>query len=179
MSLFGHLTHLTCSSPILGVAVVSTVRNRAGRHRHHRHFVPSAAEPAAASGSFRLRILNGIDHRPIAANDGAGCQARLVDMRFPENVHHLLACGQKVVGDDPAVAAPPDRFCAHDRASVLTAPFPEPRQAGGEGGRQGVVSIVPKTGHPPIGIGRRLSGARLPPAAPEFGDMLVADLPGL
>ena len=47
-------------------------------------------------------------------------------MRFPENVHHLLASGEKVVGNDPAVAAPPDRFSAHDRAAVLTASFPEP-----------------------------------------------------
>ena len=125
----------------------------------------------------RLRIFGGIDHRSIVANDGAGCQARHIDMRFSENVHHLLACGQKVVGDDPAVAAPPDRFSAHDHAPLLTAAFPEPRQAGGEGGRQGVVRIVPKAAHSPIGIGRGLSVARLSPQAAEFGDMLVADLP--
>ena len=77
-----------------------------------------------------------------------------IDMRFPENVHHLLACGQKVVGDDPAVAPPPDGFGAHDRASVPTAPFPQPRQAGREGRRQGIICIVLKALHPPIGIGR-------------------------
>ena len=79
----------------------------------------------------------------------------------------------------PAVAAPPDRLSAHDHRSLLTASFPEPRQAGGKGCSQGVIRIVPKAAHPPIGIGRGLSGAQLPPAAPEFGDMLVADLPGL
>ena len=100
-------------------------------------------------------------------------------MRFPENVHHLLVRSEKVVGNDPAVAAPPDRFGAHDHAPVLTASFPEPRQAGGEGGRQGVVRIVPKAAHPPIGIGRGLSAARPSPQAAEFGDMLVADLPRL
>ena len=72
----------------------------------------------------RLRALGGIDHRSIVANDGAGCRGRHIDMRFPENVHHLLACGQKVVGDDPAVAAPPDRFGAHDHASLFRAAFP-------------------------------------------------------
>ena len=72
----------------------------------------------------RLRALGGIDHHSIVANDGAGCQARLIGMRFPENVHHLLTCGQKVVGDDPAVAPPPDRFCAHDYAPLIRAAFP-------------------------------------------------------
>ena len=90
---------------------------------------------------------------------------------------HLLACGEKVVGDDPAVAAPPDGFGAHDHAPVLTASFPEPGQAGGEGGCQGVVRIVPKAAHPPIGVGRGLSAARLSAETAELGDMLVADLP--
>ena len=79
----------------------------------------------------------------------------------------------------PAVAAPPDRLSAHDHAAVFTAAFPKSGQPGDEGGRQGLVRIVSKAAHPPIGIGRGLSGAQLPPAAPEFGDMLVADLPGL
>src|SRR5260370_11608538 len=98
-------------------------------------------------------------------------------MRFPENVHHLLVRSEKVVGNDPAVAAPPDRFTAHDHAPGLPASFPEPGQAGGEGGFQGVVRIVPKAAHSPISVGRRLGAARLSPEATELGDMLVADLP--
>ncbi len=98
-------------------------------------------------------------------------------MRFPENVHHLLACGEKVVGNDPAVAAPPDRFSAHDHAPVLATSFPEPGQAGGEGGCQCVVRIVPKAAHSPISIQRGLSAARLSSEAAELGDMLIADLP--
>jgi hypothetical protein len=98
-------------------------------------------------------------------------------MRFPENVLHLLPCGQKVVGNDPAVAAPPNRFSAHGHATLLTAALPEPSQAGGEGGCQSVVRIVPKAAHSPIGIWRGLSVARLPPQAAELGDMLIADLP--
>ena len=124
----------------------------------------------------RLRALGGIDHRTIVAN-GAGCQARHIDMRFSEDVFHLLACGEKVVGNDAAVAAPPDRCSAHDHAPVLPAAFPEPGQAGGEGGCQGVVRIVPKAAHSPIDIGRGFCAARLSPQAAEFGDMLVANLP--
>ena len=119
----------------------------------------------------------GINHRPVAPNDGAGCQARYLDMRFSQNVVHLLGGGQKVVGNDPAVAAPPDRFSAHDHAAMLAAAFPEPGQAGREGGCQGVVRIVPKAAHSPIGVGRGLCAARLSPQATELGDMLIADLP--
>jgi hypothetical protein len=52
----------------------------------------------------------GIDERAIVANDCAGCQARHIDMPCLENVHHLRARSEKVVGSDPAVAAPPDCF---------------------------------------------------------------------
>lgn len=97
-------------------------------------------------------------------------------MRFPENMHHLLASGQKVVGDDPAVAAPPDRFGAHDHASSLRATLPEPRQAGSEWRRQGVVCVVAKAAHPPKAIGRGPSAVRPSPQAAEFGNMLVPDL---
>jgi hypothetical protein len=72
---------------------------------------------------------------------------------------------------------PPDCFSAHDHAPLLTTSFPEPGQAGGEGGCEGVVRIVSKAAHAPISIGRGFSAARLSPQAAEFGDMLVADLP--
>jgi hypothetical protein len=98
-------------------------------------------------------------------------------MRFPENVHHLLARGEKVVGNDPAAAAPPDRFSAHDHAPELTTAFPEPGQAGGEGSCQCVVRIVPKAAHSLISIQRGFGAARLSLEATELGDMLVADLP--
>ena len=97
-------------------------------------------------------------------------------MRFPENVHHLLACGQKVVGDDPAVAAPPDRFGAHDHAVLLRAALPEPCQAGSEWRCQSIVCVVAEAAHSPIGIGRGFRGARPSAPAAKLADMLVADL---
>lgn len=144
-----------------------------------RERLDEAAQHDSSNNHFRcprLRALGRIDHCAIVVNDGAGCQARHIDMRFRENVLHLLPCGQKVVGNDPAVAAPPNRFSAHDHASLPTASFPEPGQAGGEGGCQGVVCVVPKAAHSPIGIGRRLGAARPSPQAAELGNMLVADL---
>jgi hypothetical protein len=126
--------------------------------------------------STRLRTLSGIDHRSVVANDGAGCRARLIDVPISENVHHLLVCGPKVVGDDPAVAAPPDRFGAHNHAPLLRAAFPEPRQTGSEWRRQGIVCVVTKAAYSPIGIGRGFRVAWLSAAAPELADMLVTDL---
>ena len=92
-------------------------------------------------------------------------------------MHYLLACDKEVIGDDPAVAPPPNRFGANDYTSLLTASFPELGQAGSEGGCQGVVRIVPKAAYAPISIGRRLSAPRLSSETTELGDMLVADLP--
>ena len=89
----------------------------------------------------------------------------------------MLACGKEVIGDDPAVAPPPNRFGAHDHTSLLTVSFPEPGQADSEGGCQGVIRIVPKAAYSPIGIGRGLSAPRLSSETAELGDMLVADLP--
>lgn len=138
---------------------------------------PSAAEPTTVFASFRLWILNGIDNRPTVAYDGAGCEARHIDMRFSENVHHLLACGQKVVSDDLAVAPPPDRFGAHDHAPLLRTASPELRQAGSEWRRQSIVSVVAKAAHSPVGIERGFDAQRLSAQAAELADMLVTDLP--
>jgi hypothetical protein len=92
-------------------------------------------------------------------------------------VHYSLACSKEVIGNDPAVAPPPNHFGAHDHTSLLTASFPEPGQAGSEGGCQGI-RIVPKAAYAPIVIGRGLSAPRLSSeTTTEFGDMLVVDLP--
>jgi hypothetical protein len=93
--------------------------------------------------SSRPRTFSGIVDRSVIAKNGAGRQVCLINVRRPEDVHHALSCGEKVVGNDPPMAAPPDRFRA-DRASVHAAPFPEPRHACGEGRRQGIVRKLRK-----------------------------------
>ena len=127
----------------------------------------SSSAASRRERSFRFWSLSRIEHRPIVANDGASCQARQIDIRFSENMHHLLACGQKIVGDDPAVATPPDRFGAHDDASLLRAAFPQPRQTGSEWRRQGIVCVVAKAAHSPIGIGGGPSPGDFPRRPPS------------
>src|SRR4051812_16777258 len=92
-------------------------------------------------------------------------------------MHHPLACGHKVIGDDSAVTPPPDCFGAHDHARSLRAAFAEPRQAGSEWRGQSVVCVVAKAAHPPKTIGRGLRATRLSSQAAEFADMLISDLP--
>ena len=98
-------------------------------------------------------------------------------MRRPKDVHHALALAEQVIGDDAPVATPPDGLGAHNRASVLRAQLPQPREAYGEGLGQGIVGVVAKPAHPPIGVGRWLGAARLSAKAAKRGDMFVADLP--
>jgi len=125
---------------------------------------------------FRLGTFSRINDRAIITNDGARRQARLVDMVRPENVPHTLSDGQEIVGDDAAVAAPPNRFRAHDRASLSTAPLSQARETHSKRLCQGIIRIVAKTAHPPVGIWRRFREIDHSPMTTQFGDMLIADV---
>lgn len=118
-----------------------------------------------------------VKHLSIFAHDGAGRQARLINMRFPKDMHHAVTAGEQIVGDNPPVTAPPDGFGAHDCAYAPMAQFAKPRQAPSEGRGQCIIRVVPKAAHPPIEIGRRLRAARLSPKTTKFGDMFIAYSP--
>ena len=98
-------------------------------------------------------------------------------MRRPKDVRHALSCDEKIICDNPPVAAPPDGLGAHDRAAVLAPQFSQLRKPCGERLRQGIVGIVPKAPHPPIGVRRRFYISRLSSKTAKRGDMFIADLP--
>jgi hypothetical protein len=98
-------------------------------------------------------------------------------MRCSKDVHHALAFAEQVIGDDAPMAAPPDGLGAHDRAAVLAAQFSQLRKACGERLRQGIVGIVPKAPHPPIGVRRWFYIFRLSSKTAKRGNMSIADLP--
>jgi hypothetical protein len=79
-----------------------------------------------------------------------------VDMRRIEDVHNALAGGEKIVRNDPPVAAPPDSLGAHDRAAVPAASIAESRETRGERRHQRVIRIIAKAAHVPISVGRRI-----------------------
>ena len=84
---------------------------------------------------------------------------------------------EKIICDNPPVAAPPDGFRAHDRAPVLAAELSQSREACREGACQSIIRIVPKTAHPPISVRGRFAAARFTAKAAKFRDMLITDLP--
>lgn len=124
-----------------------------------------------------MRTLRWIDDRAVIVHESAGRQAGLVDMRRPKDVRHALSCDEKIICDNPPVAAPPDGLGAHDRAAVLAPQFSQLRKPCGERLRQGIVGIVPKAPHPPIGVRRRFYISRLSSKTAKRGDMFIADLP--
>src|SRR6185437_1665197 len=62
-----------------------------------------------------------------------------------ENVLDGKARGDQVVGDDPAMAAPPDGFRAHHRGATLARELQQLLEAGAELGRVGVIGVVAET----------------------------------
>lgn len=98
-------------------------------------------------------------------------------MRFSQDMEDVIAGGEKIVGDDPSMAAPPDRLSAHDGAPALGSKISQPGEPLGERIGQGVVRIVPKTPHLPKSIHRGILGMLFSSKAAEFGEMLIPDLP--
>lgn len=120
--------------------------------------------------------LDRIDDGSVAADNRAGRQARLLNVRGVEDVHDPFTGCNQIVRDDPSMASPPDSLGAHDRASALPASDQEPREAGGKVCGQGIVGIVVKALHPPAGIKMWLSAFHLSAMAAKFDNMLIADL---
>src|SRR5690606_12985784 len=60
-----------------------------------------------------------IAYGPVGLHNGTRRHRGGVDAAGAHDVPDILAPGQQVVGDDAAVAAPPNRFGAHDGAAPL------------------------------------------------------------
>ena len=92
-------------------------------------------------------------------------------------MHYALAFAEQVIGDDAAVAAPPDGLSTHNRTSVLAAQFPQSSKACGERRRQGIIGIIAESAHAPIGIWRRFYISCFSSKTAKRGDMFIADMP--
>lgn len=64
----------------------------------------------------------GVNKRSSWPNDLTHCQASRFQTAIAHDVENGFATGDKIVGNDPAVTAPPHRFGTHDRAALLV-PF--------------------------------------------------------
>jgi len=122
-------------------------------------------------------MLPGINDRSIIGHDSAWRQAGLLDMTGPKDMHDAFAFCEQVIGNDAAVAPPPDGFRAHDCAAMPAAELSQLRQAFGERLGQRIVGVVAKTTYAPIAIGGRFRTTRPAPQAAKRSDMLIADPP--
>ena len=51
------------------------------------------------------------------------CKSGRLDAIFTHQVKHRSSASEQIVGDDPAVTAPPDCFRTHNRAATFTGEF--------------------------------------------------------
>ena len=69
-----------------------------------------------------------------------------LDPAGSHDVKHLAPAGEQVVRDDAAMAAPPDRLCAHDRTDMGAAERKQLHQPRPKFGGARIIGIVSKTG---------------------------------
>src|SRR5690242_4488428 len=104
-----------------------------------------------------------------------GGHLRLLHMPWAEDVKYVLARRKQVVGNNPSVTAPPNRFRAHDGTSPCAPEFAQMREPVGKLVAECIICVVVKT----IVFPKRVELARhlARPAAqsPKRGDVLITD----
>src|SRR5207344_86050 len=78
----------------------------------------------------------------IASNDGGLRELSRLRLALSHDVDHRFARSEKVISDDPAMAAPPHRLGAHDGASLRLAEAAEFQEAGVKSRRRRVVGVI-------------------------------------
>src|SRR5215472_7936044 len=86
-----------------------------------------------------------------------------------------LAGGEQIIGNDPTMAAPPQRLCTHDRAALPAPGRGQEREAVAEGLTHGIVGIIMKAVVVPKCIDARRHVVRTSAQAAEHRDMLIVD----
>jgi hypothetical protein len=96
-------------------------------------------------------------------------------LRLADDVHDRHAAREQVVGDDPAMAAPPHRLGAHDRDGRALRDREQLVEAGVELRRQRIVGVVAERGDVPGVVRERRRFLRLAAPAAERRDRGVSD----
>lgn len=97
-------------------------------------------------------------------------------MPRPQNMKDGFARGKQIVGDDPAVAAPPKGLGAHECASFLAAQLPQLCKAAPERFGHRVIRIVVKALVRPERIYVRRNVSALSPQTPKRGCAVISNL---
>ena len=64
-----------------------------------------------------------IADRPVGMKDSTCRQSSLLQPAVSHDVNDGLAPSEKIVGDEPSMTPPPDRFRAHDRTRLAPPRF--------------------------------------------------------
>ncbi len=120
----------------------------------------------------KIPLRRGVGDDAVPPDDGSLRELRRFLLALTHDVGHRIACGEKIVGDDPAMAAPPEGLCAHDGASFCLADAAQFIEAGLEGRRGGVIGVVAEILVLPEAIGRRALILAPAPQPSEVGDPL-------
>ena len=124
----------------------------------------------------RSRVRKAPGKRGLALTDDAGTPDRASRARRCRVEQARIRLSRvKVVGDDPPVAAPPDRLGAHHGAGAVACEVQELGQALSEHQGGSVVGVVPEAGVLPKGVGgRRVATSPLAQSA-KRPNVAVAD----
>lgn len=83
---------------------------------------------------------------------------------------------EKIIGDDAAVASPPDRFRTHQREALVAAKSHQFFESGGKFTTQCVVGIVVKTLHTPQRVDAFVDARLLRSPPTQGGPVAITDL---
>ena len=116
-----------------------------------------------------------IGQRSIPAPAGTARSLGRRDAAVGEDVKDALAAGEKIVGDDPTMAAPPYRLRAHDRAAPAAAQFGEPGETRSERAAFGIVGVIVEAAVLPQCVAPRRNIRLAAAPSAQFANVLVAD----
>ena len=103
---------------------------------------------------------------------------RFLDPVPAHQVEDLFAPVDEMVRNDPAVTAPPDRFRAHDRATLAPARLDEGIESAPEGLGECMVGVIVEALVGPEGVERDRRFGRTPAQSAELGNGLIGDAEG-
>ncbi len=96
-----------------------------------------------------------------------------IDLTESHDVHHRNSFGQKVVGDDAAVTAPPHSLGTHNRAAIVISEGSKFTQSHSERVSCRVIGIVSESGDAPKCIKRQCCSLLPMPQTAESGQMPI------
>jgi hypothetical protein len=81
--------------------------------------ITESSVPASLVASSR------INDGPVRLGNCARGKPCLIDMALAKNVEYVFSYANKIVGNDPSVAPPPNGFCTHYRSESIMPEIPE------------------------------------------------------